>query len=526
MRPGLKPRALPPVGHWHSRGTRSAKLEAGDAAYTAVAQPPNERQRSGSRRPKKWRESREMPAPPPPPPPAPPPPAYSNPPPPPPPAFSQGRAGPGKPTGGTGGRSALLADIHKGARLKKVAQVNDRSAPQIENSKTNNNSGNGRAAVPPSAGGLFASGFPVLKPPGQRDSPGNKSAMPLPGMKNSAPKQQDQESNMKLAAPPNLPKLPASAPPTIAIRAPPPRPIIFGSSPPPPPPIPPASNKPQLVSQMPPPAPPFKDRPAKTSDPPPLPSFQPQGDKPPRSPRPSRSPRPPSLTFPPPPPPQPPLHRPPAPPSGYSVGTEEFTGLPPPPPDLCEYVEVLPSRCQGTDYELPDSFPPPPDIKEYPSFPPPPPPPLTQSARRRLSEPPPFNPDQSNNPSRPTKVPGVKHSVPPQPTPARMHKASSGGKIIPPPPPPARSPYTELSSRQQPAQHSSNRTSALSLDDFESKFTFHSVDELPPPEAFEPLERVYPSKCPSGNSVRHFMVWKDSPALSGVTLEPGMSEWL
>lgn len=31
-----------------------------------------------------------------------------------------------------GGRNALLADIHKGVRLKKVTQVNDRSAPQLD----------------------------------------------------------------------------------------------------------------------------------------------------------------------------------------------------------------------------------------------------------------------------------------------------------------------------------------------------------------------------------------------------------
>lgn len=30
-----------------------------------------------------------------------------------------------------GGRSALLADIQKGTRLKKVTQVNDRSAPTL-----------------------------------------------------------------------------------------------------------------------------------------------------------------------------------------------------------------------------------------------------------------------------------------------------------------------------------------------------------------------------------------------------------
>ena len=30
------------------------------------------------------------------------------------------------------GRSALLADIQQGTRLRKVTQINDRSAPQIE----------------------------------------------------------------------------------------------------------------------------------------------------------------------------------------------------------------------------------------------------------------------------------------------------------------------------------------------------------------------------------------------------------
>lgn len=35
-------------------------------------------------------------------------------------------------SGGGGGRNALLADIHKGAKLRKVTQVNDRSAPVVE----------------------------------------------------------------------------------------------------------------------------------------------------------------------------------------------------------------------------------------------------------------------------------------------------------------------------------------------------------------------------------------------------------
>lgn len=36
--------------------------------------------------------------------------------------------------------------------------------------------------------------------------------------------------------------------------------------------------------------------------------------------------------------------------------------------------------------------------------------------------------------------------------------------------------------------------SASLADDFESKFQFHPVEDLPPPEEFKPFPRVYPSK--------------------------------
>ncbi|MEJ1279468.1 WAS/WASL interacting protein family member 3 [Cricetulus griseus] len=76
------------------------------------------------------------------------------------------------------GRSALLADIQQGTRLRKVTQINDRSAPQIEGSKGTNKDGgsagsNARGGnTPPALGDLFAGGFPVLRPAGQRDVAG------------------------------------------------------------------------------------------------------------------------------------------------------------------------------------------------------------------------------------------------------------------------------------------------------------------------------------------------------------------
>lgn len=45
--------------------------------------------------------------------------------------LSQSQSEPPNPQRGEGGRSALLADIQKGTRLKKVTQVNDRSAPAL-----------------------------------------------------------------------------------------------------------------------------------------------------------------------------------------------------------------------------------------------------------------------------------------------------------------------------------------------------------------------------------------------------------
>ncbi|OPJ81986.1 WAS/WASL-interacting protein family member 3 isoform B [Patagioenas fasciata monilis] len=82
-------------------------------------------------------------------------------------------------------RNALLADIQQGTRLRKVTQINDRSAPQIEKPKETNRDGVNQAINKGSSqqplGGLFAGGFPVLRPAGQRDMPGGRPGQ-LPGL--------------------------------------------------------------------------------------------------------------------------------------------------------------------------------------------------------------------------------------------------------------------------------------------------------------------------------------------------------
>ncbi|KAM4689216.1 WAS/WASL-interacting protein family member 3 [Discoglossus pictus] len=448
-----------------------------------------------------------MSAPPPPPPPAPPPPPPSSGLPP---AFSQGRTTKPK-QNDPSARSALLSDIHKGARLKKVTQINDRSAPAIDSGKKNGSSGNGRGAVVPPSGGLFAGGFPVLKSSGQRDISGTKNALQLPGQRTGSPKNQDQMPSMTKPAGSSFtpPDPPRPLPATVAYRPAPPRPNILGSSFPPPPPTPPSGSKPQLVVQPGPALPPFKERSAKPFNPPPLPPSHPQGDKP------SRFQGSPSNSFHPPPPP-------PLPSSGFHGRTSEFSSSPTPPPDARDYSAPLPPPpppplSSGSTVELYETFSPP----FNPNFPLPPPipPPIPYSARRRLSEPfpppPSFLAEHSNTPPpRPTKAPqfaNAKQLVPPLPPHGRIQKGAvpGGGRLAPPPIPPARAPTTELSNRQPSNQHSSGRNASPQryplpksggmqlIDDFESKFTFHPVEELPPPDRFEPYERIYPSKMSS-----------------------------
>uniref|UniRef100_I3JA72 WAS/WASL interacting protein family member 3 n=1 Tax=Oreochromis niloticus TaxID=8128 RepID=I3JA72_ORENI len=422
---------------------------------------------------------RGMPVPPPPPPPPP-----AAPPPPPPPS-----ACPLDPPklqfsgGGGGGRNALLADIQKGTKLKKVTQVNDRSAPVVNrdlsgNAGASQASSGGMAPVGPSLSGLFAGGFPTLRPTGQRDLAGKTRAASL----NPTGKQR-------------------SKPPSTAYS--PPQPLLL------PPPLTAACTRrlsllplpfhlPSLCSSPPPPPQAFQDRPG--NKPPPLPSCPPP-------PPPSQATKPmwlpiqhsqhSSVSLPSPPPPPP----------------------PPPPPTVQPLSAVPGDRSSGCFYSPPSSavysetsrFP---VLRDNPLGPPPPPPPpplplsITPSCPSTLPPPPPM--------VAPVPSPAMR-SLPPSypcnaPTrrPPAIPRSAGVGRLAPPPAPPARSPTTELSTHippppPPPMPPSSLRNGHLQslADDFESKFQFHPVEDLPPPDEFKPFPRIYPSKENRGSHKAH-----------------------
>uniref|UniRef100_A0A2K6AHL8 WAS/WASL interacting protein family member 3 n=1 Tax=Mandrillus leucophaeus TaxID=9568 RepID=A0A2K6AHL8_MANLE len=353
-----------------------------------------------------------MPVPPPPPPPLPPPPPPLGAPPPPPPSAppvstdtsSLRRADPK-------GRSALLADIQQGTRLRKVTQINDRSAPQIESSKGTNKEGGGSAntrgaSTPPTLGDLFAGGFPVLRPAGQRDVAGGKTGQG-PGSRAPSPRLPNKTISGPLI-PPASPRLGNTSEAHGAARTAPPRPNV---------------PAPGLKAEPTSPAQDVQEPPAPPPPPPPLPTYA------------SCSPRA-SL-------PAPPL-----------PGANNSSEAPPPLPPKSPSFQAPPQKVSAQ------------------ALPAPPAPPGSQTFLQKK-----------------------RHGRP----------GAGGGKLNPPPAPPARSPTTELSSKSQqvtawtPTQQPGGQLRNGSLhiiDDFESKFTFHSVEDFPPPDEYKPCQKIYPSKIP------------------------------
>nr|XP_057903788.1 WAS/WASL-interacting protein family member 3 [Doryrhamphus excisus]XP_057903789.1 WAS/WASL-interacting protein family member 3 [Doryrhamphus excisus] len=382
-----------------------------------------------------------------------------------------------------GGRNALLADIQKGTRLRKVTQVNDRSAPVVDKPKTtcadvSSSVGTsqalcgGMAPMGPSLGGLFAGGFPTLRPTGQRDKTPVSRSSSTASLKPlwNTPVLVDRPLAASSSAPPS----PTHSSKHLAplLTAPPPAPP---SAPPPPPP---------------PPA--FQDRPI--NKPPPLPSCPPP-------PPPSQVMKPTWLPIQhhqhtanhqPPTPPLPPPYNPPSLPGDRSSGC--FYPLPP-----------SPVHSESARFPI---------VRDYSSFgPPPPPPPLptsyTPSCPATLPPPPPKIP-AIPSPALRFLPPSYPCNAPTRRPPA-VPRSAGASRLAPPPAPPARSPSTELSSRippppppPPPLAPSNVRNGHLhSLDDFESKFQFHPVEDLPPPDEFKPFPRIYPSKENRVNPAPH-----------------------
>ncbi|XP_027372453.1 WAS/WASL-interacting protein family member 2 isoform X3 [Bos indicus x Bos taurus] len=121
------------------------------------------------------------------------------------------------------GRGALLQDICKGTKLKKVTNVNDRSAPILEKPKGSSGGYGSGAAALQAKGGLFQGGVPKLRPVGAKDSsenlagkpvlqvPSSRAAAPRPPGTTASGRPQDDTDSSRAS----LPELPRTQRPSL-----------------------------------------------------------------------------------------------------------------------------------------------------------------------------------------------------------------------------------------------------------------------------------------------------------------------
>ncbi|EDU40140.1 hypothetical protein A1F94_000372 [Pyrenophora tritici-repentis] len=375
-----------------------------------------------------------MPPPPPPPPPMPPMGRGAGGPPPPP---MLGKSPGGKAAGGAG-RGALLGDISKGMKLKKVTQVNDRSAPITgkvsdgpsaapmgapaipgmgkppavpglappvpgggNRGRSNSDTGDGGGAAPPQLAGIFAGGMPKLRKAGGVNTGADQSHAPYlsdpESNRGSAPKPPRGAAPRPPGLPPSAPPAPPGGPPARpginALRGQDSRPNSVASSisgkPKPPPPIgkkppmpPPSSRKPSGLAPPPPTASPARA--------PPIPGGAPPPPPPPAStsPRPTGVPPPPPLPPPSPAPRAPARSTPPPPPSDDEYDPYKYPApAPPPPPPNGHTPSLAETAARNAFGRASPAAPPPPPPAAPPSAPAPPPPPSAAPSRQASQTP-------------------------------------------------------------------------------------------------------------------------------------------
>ncbi|XP_072568557.1 WAS/WASL-interacting protein family member 2 isoform X2 [Paramormyrops kingsleyae] len=392
------------------------------------------------------------------------------------------------------GRDALLTDICKGARLKKVAVVNDRSAPVIEKPKGGGGGSAGGSGAGPGAGksmgGLFQGGVPKLRPVGALQPPGSKPSAPRPnvsGTSSGSGRQADSETASLRASPPEPPR--SHRPSLPDISRPPSTSSNSGgmkhssSAPPPPPPVNRRGNAPPAPQQKAtatsynrekplPPTPGHRAPPVSGRDAAPPPPVKPP-PSPHNSSRPTSGVGSTSLA-----PPPPPYRQPPGVPNGPSSPSNEA-------------APELPQRHNSLHKKIPSS------TQPRAQAPPPPPSPSIQSSR----PPPPAREPPGRGAAPPVPPPVMRNGgrdAPPPPPPYRMHGTAAPTSTEPltrgkPPPPPSRTPAGPPPP-PPPIRNGHTSISKSFIDDFESKYSFHSMEEFPPPEEYRHFAKIYPSK--------------------------------